>query len=104
MAREWGTRATEIGAVNAGNGQKMTRILERREGAQGRGRCGAGAAARRKEPREVQLERIYARPRVALRTTTVVPDNEWQGHTLHVAVVTGEEWIVAHQREVLFFL
>ena len=42
MAQEWGTRATEIGAVDAGNGQKVTRILERREGVRVQERCGAG--------------------------------------------------------------
>ena len=44
------------------------------------GRCGAGAAARQKDPQEVQLEKIYAQPRAALRITTVVPDNKWGGH------------------------
>ena len=76
MVRKWEARATEIGAVDAGNGQKVTKIVERREGARVRGRCGAGAAARQKESREVQLERSSARPRAALQTATETMDGE----------------------------
>ena len=41
---------------------------------------------------------LYFRSRTVLRTTTVVQDNIWRGHALHVAVVAGKEWIAVRQR------